>query len=429
MERILVRIRRSLSGTGIPSVRTAWQPEVVIAVALGILTLLGIGLMNLALHSQPQYVLLAEAFLQGKLHFLTQLPSGGYDAALMNGRYYWPLPPFPAVLLMPFVLLGYVVRAPFEQGYLQFLLVVAVVVLVYKIARRFDFAAVDAGVLAFAFVVGSMFLGVAFLPFYSYFAHVVATVALLAALLEYLGKRRWWLVGLCIGAALASRTTAGIAALFFIGDILLDRSHGWVERWRRAVEFLGPFLIVAALLALYNYLRFGNVLEAGYALQVMQNNALITARSYGLFSFRHLPGNLFYAFFSPPAPVFAGGSGPVLAFPFLAVNPWGMGIFFTSPYLLRMFSLRYRERWQKIAWITVALTALAVFLYYGVGWIQFGYRYALDFLPLVFVLFLSAYRSQIGALSRPLRWLIVLSGAFNLYLVAQFALWGAAQLH
>ena len=70
------------------------------------LALLGLvvmfGSLLLVRHEQ-QYVRLAESFLSGKLHLLVELPEHLHDTALYGGRYYWPLGPFPAVLLMPFV--------------------------------------------------------------------------------------------------------------------------------------------------------------------------------------------------------------------------------------------------------------------------------------------------------------------------------------
>ena len=61
----------------------------------------------------------------------------------------------------------------------------------------------------------------------------------------------------------------------------------------------------------------------------------------------------------------------------------GMSIFLTSPGLL----LALRADWRSRMTIALGLTALAVLipslLYYGGGWLQYGYRYALDSIPFV----------------------------------------------
>ena len=37
-------------------------------------------------------------------------------------------------------------------------------------------------------------------------------------------------------------------------------------------------------------------------------------------------------------------------------------------------------------WVAVLCTATCTLLYQNTGWVQFGYRFALDYLPLLFVL-------------------------------------------
>lgn len=53
---------------------------------------------NLTVSVDQQFSYLAESFLQGKTYFLAS-PAFGYDTVFFQGKYYWPLGPFPAVLL------------------------------------------------------------------------------------------------------------------------------------------------------------------------------------------------------------------------------------------------------------------------------------------------------------------------------------------
>jgi hypothetical protein len=64
--------------------------------------------------------------------------------------------------------------------------------------------------------------------------------------------------------------------------------------------------------------------------------------------------------------------------------------------------------------------SLPILFYYGIGWYQFGYRYSLDFLPLLFLLLIKAYRNKHSELSISFRVAILLSAFVNLYLLRAF---------
>lgn len=367
------------------------------------------------LHQQFSH--LASSFLEGKLYFIGQSGTSWLDTALFNGHYYWPLGPLPALLLIPFVYLSNLMGAFFLQGYLQNILVMGVFFLCFQIAKKSGFLKNDALYIAFAFVFASQFIGVALFPYGWYFAHVVTVFFLFLSLSEYLGKKRYWLIGLFMGLVTLTRLTAAIGIVFFLLEILFSSLR---DEWKMKIKKIGqliiPLIIAVLLLGLYNYLRFGNFLEQGYSFQTLYGAAEI-ARGLGLMNIIHLPGNLYYAFLSMPLPVFRDAVSHVLQFPFLRDNPWGMSIFITSPFLIYMFFLDYKDRISKMLWGTIGLIAVSVFLYYGIGWIQFGYRYALDFMPFLFLLFFKNYREKFGGLSRGIKFLIVISALFNLYLI------------
>jgi hypothetical protein len=178
-----------------------------------------------------------------------------------------------------------------------------------------------------------------------------------------------------------------------------------------------PYVFGVIIFLIYNFLRFGNILEQGYSYQTVLGGVL-KAREYGLFSLSHLPGNLYYFLIAPPMPVLKDGLSRVLKFPFLTYDPWGMGILYTSPYFIYLFFLKYKDRLSKLLWITVAVIALPIFLYYGVGVNQFGYRYSLDFLPYLFLLLIEVYKNEKGDLSTGFKAVIIVSSLTNIYLLA-----------
>ena len=107
----------------------------------------------------------------------------------------------------------------------------------------------------------------------------------------------------------------------------------------------------------------------------------------------------------------------MLKFPYVKANAWGMSIFVTSPYFLYLFRLKYDERVAKELLLSIAVVASLVFTYYGIGYIQFGYRYSLDFLPFLFFLLIRNYRKQNVELSPCFKKIVLGTSLTNLYLV------------
>jgi hypothetical protein len=161
----------------------------------------------------------------------------------------------------------------------------------------------------------------------------------------------------------------------------------------------------ALLFALwYNQVRFGNPFESGYG-EAALPEFLEARRQLGVFSVAHLSMNLEYFLFH------LGQS--ITTFPGFKPDGLGMSVFLTSPGLL----LAVRADWRRRETILLGLTALLVLvpslLYYGGGWWQFGYRYAVDAFPFVIVLCaMAAARHGIGWGWRAL---ILFGVAVNLY--------------
>jgi len=369
---------------------------------------------NLTVSADQQFSYLAESFLQGKTYLLA--PSAfGFDTVFFQGKYYWPLGPFPAVLLLPFVLVFRFFSFFFFQSYLHVFLVLGVFYLFFKIAKRIGYSPDDAAFLAFAFCFASAFLGVAIYSGSWYFAQVVAVFLMTLALLEYLGKKRLWIIGTLMGFAFVTRVTAGLNILFFVMGVAVEDTK--LRKKISAICALSfPVLVGLAALALYNHGRFGNWLEQGYSLQVL-DGAAARARSYGVMSLVHVPGNLFYFLLAGPLPVTFDNVSQVLKFPYVRANPWGMSLFITSPYFLYLFCLKYNDLISKQLLLSIAVVASCIFAYYGIGYIQFGYRYSLDFLPFLFFLLIRNYQNERPQLSPAFKKIILLTALTNCYLV------------
>lgn len=379
------------------------------------------GVLSLAPMGEQQFSYLAQSFLQGKLYFL-QAPGSWADTALFEGMHYWPLGPFPALLLMPFVFMSDALGIFFFQGYLLFPITVGVFILWYCIARTFSFSERDALLLALTFVFGSGYILAALFPWSWYFAHAVTVLFMSLALYEYFTRKRYALIGVLMAAVVMTRMTAGIGALFFMLAILFLSRKSWKEKRHELLVFCFPIFAAGLLLGAYNFARFGDFFEQGYALQLLAFEPLARAREYGIIALAHVPANLYYLFFALPLPVLRDGVSHVLSFPFLKPDPWGMSIGVTSPYLMVVFFRYYKSRLTHIALVSVLAIAIPLLLYYGVGYRQYGYRYALDFFPLLYLSFLIVSARTSPSLSQGMHRVLWGSVAVNGYLFFSFYL-------
>jgi hypothetical protein len=95
----------------------------------------------------------------------------------------------------------------------------------------------------------------------------------------------------------------------------------------------------------------------------------------------------------------------------VAINPHGLAIWFTTPLLLLLLWPRERGPFHRALWISAACVALPGLLYHNSGWFQFGHRFSLDYLPLLFALLAVGGRP----LGRVARGLIVAGIVVNLF--------------
>ena len=220
--------------------------------------------------------------------------------------------------------------------------------------------------------------------------HLVATILTFACLLELFGRQRAWLVGLVAGAAFLSRAPLAFAVPFYalmlmqpVRQVATEVAGGYVGqalvgvRWRAWALLALGFLPSILAFFLYNQVRFGNPFESGYALATLPP-FLEAQRAIGLFSVTHIPINLDYLLWHLPRLT----AEP----PFFRPDGLGMSVLLTSPGLF--FAIRADWRQPRAWWLLGATVAVLIptLLYYGGGWLQYGYRYFLDSVPFVMAL-------------------------------------------
>jgi hypothetical protein len=377
--------------------------------------------LNATVNGEQQFVFLAQSFLHGNLAFMEQPGASWADTTPHNGSYYWPLGPLPAVALMPFELLASSSSVIFYQGYLQPLLVLVLLWLVFRIARLTGYDAEDGAYLAFGFAFATAFLGVAMWPWSWQFSQVLTCVLVFGAIAETVGRRRPLVIGTLFALVLATRVTAALGMIWSLGEVL--RTTAARREKLRSIVVMGiPCLVALMLLLLYNHARFGDAFDQGYAKQIVPPH-YEAARAQGMFSLRHLPCNLYYLLLASPVAVRHDNISMMLTAPFVVANPWGMSIFLTSTCFLYLFGLRYPDATSRLLWLAVFVIALPILLYFGVGFRQFGYRYALDFAPFLYYLLLRNHRLQRGKLTPGFKAVLVISAIWNLYLFGAYFIW------
>jgi hypothetical protein len=240
-------------------------------------------------------------------------------------------------------------------------------------------------------------------------AHVVACALLFSYLLWGIDARRPVLAGAALGLAFLCRPTTALLALFFgIEALRRSRREGapepdpealWYRRlwtWLRGADlsvafrsvalFSLPILAIGAVAMALNEARFDDPFEFGHRyLQIKWRGRI---EKWGLFNYHYLGRNL--AVFLASLPWLTASA------PYVQISRHGLALWVTTPGLLLALWPKRTSPLLAALFVAAAPVALLNLMYQNSGWIQFGYRFALDYLPLLFVA-LALGRRRFGA--------------------------------
>jgi hypothetical protein len=327
---------------------------------------------------RPDIFYLSSAFLHGQVGLSAPPWAGANDVIPgMNGLDYVPFAPFPSIFFMPLMLFISPQTAHQYEPVINSILAAIDVGLVWAMARRLGVERrrdlVWLGLLL-GFSTAIWWVTVRGGVWHT--GHLIATMLTLLALIEAFGRRRPLIIGLLLGAAFLTRPPILFAGPFFAFVLTFDRSIR-TRVGRRAITRDWTWLVIGvapsiAFFFWFNWVRFGSPLDSGY-LEATLPPWLAAVRDQGLFSISHLPQNWDYFMLHTPT--------VIPEFPWIKPDGLGMSILITSPALL----LSLRADWRsKLSWglaATFVLVMIPVLLYYGGGWLQYGFRYALDAIP------------------------------------------------
>jgi hypothetical protein len=358
-------------------------------------------------------MILAERITEGRLD--SPDFAATVDSVAFDGRYYMAVGPLQPIAYLPFVVLTGL--RPISSYIVSAVIGGVAAFCGLPLARAFGPSGRTVWWLAAFTAFGTLLFYLSVFGNMYYLAQVEAFLALAVFLIEWAGRRRPGILGILLAVAFLARSTTILAAIPF-GLALVLAEFGWTPRlrpgWERAaLAFGAPIAASIVLYALYDWARFGSPLETGYGISQLTDPGLEARRAMGVFSLSQLPENVYLAFLKG----FEITGRP----PFLVPDPYGLSMLLVSPGLLMAISAGARLPDARVLWLATGLVAIPVFLYYGGGFIQYGFRYSLDFTPFLVALAAIGRRWQFGLIERVL---IVVSIASVSYGILWFAYLG-----
>lgn len=322
------------------------------------------------------------------------------EIASRSKKYYVSFPPFPAALFLPVV-------AAWGMRTNDILLTVLIAplgpMLLFLVLRRLS-ARGDARRtegedlwLTAMFGLGTVYYYASISGGVWYTAHVVATALCGLFVLASLEAAHPVLAGLALGAIALTRPQMGFVGIFFLYEAWRARRLNILTLARVGL----PVVLLGAVGAWFNWARFGSPSEFGHFFLNVRWTERI--QRYGLFHYAFLSRNLAAAFALTPK---------LLAKkPYVQVSWHGMSMLLTTPALLYLLWPRVRGGSHRALWISVAPIAILSLLYQNDGWVQFGFRFSIDYLFLLMMLLAIGGRPM----TRTMKVLIVVGIGVNLF--------------
>jgi hypothetical protein len=378
-----------MAGAVTPQATRRWEPALAFAIVLAVY----VAATPVTSQAYRHFVYMARAFLEGHVD-LRGLPDHYHDVVRVGGRVYPPFPPLPAVILMPVVALQ---GEAADQGRVgQVLAALAAAVFLAGLGRLRHAPAVRwFGAAALAF--GSVLWPSAAIGTTWFFAQEVVVLATALIVWELAGMARPVIVGALIVAAWLTRVSM-LPAVPVLAAMLWARHRGM----RPVAAFLAVNAAGILVYMWYNVLRFGDPFQTGYRLLSYATPNAVALSEGGFFSLKYLSMHLSTMFLQLPEWI----ARP----PFFKPSPWGMSLLLTSPVIIRLVATT-ADRRSWLGWGALILSiAVPMVFFFSNGWVQFGYRYSLDWWVFALVLVAAALRGR----PRPLDYsLLVLSIAVN----------------
>lgn len=360
------------------------------------------------------FVPLADAFLHGRLYLVENI-SWLNELIDINGKYYVIYPPMPAIFLLPQVAIsGLKANQTLASVFWGSLNVSLIFLLMRKLTHNRNLQVMMSFLIGF----GTIHWYLASIGKAWYFAHITSFFFLTFAIYETFGSKRPFLIGILLGVSFWCRLPTILSLPFF----LIMLSDKWLKKTvetslLKRIDFvpivkLGVGVGIFVLLNfIYNYFRFGTIYDLAYSIQAEREPWFYPK---GLFHISYIHHHLWVFFLKPP--VFT--SEP----PYVMPGFKGMSILITTPAFIYSVFSGIKNKLTLACWSAIIPVGLVAFLHGGVGWTQFGYRFAVDFYPFLLVLTVLGMESTLGINSR-MRWHHILLISLSIFVNLWGVLW------
>ncbi|MFT5357853.1 MAG: hypothetical protein ACI9KE_005090 [Polyangiales bacterium] len=319
-------------------------------------------------------------------------------------RWYVSFPPFPAAVIAPAVaVLGVDMPDRFYWALIAALGPAFLWLLFRRLreTRRSSRTWREDLALTLLFAFGSVFFYVAVQGTVWFAAHAVAVPLIALYVLYALDARAPLRAGLILGLCFLTRPTTALLCIFFGFEAMRtqrkatdpsetsDPDDSW---WRLGVDFVrgvdwkpaiklglkfsAPILVCGGVAMWMNAARFDDPFEFGHSfLQIRWRGRI---ERWGLFNYHYMAKNI---------GVF-GSSLPWLSIhsPYVQVSRHGLALWVTTPALLMALWPKKLNKLMVGLWCALIPVAILNLMYQNSGWAQFGYRFALDYMVLIFVI-------------------------------------------
>jgi hypothetical protein len=356
----------------------------------------------------PHFVYQAKAWLEGRTDLDPQVLPNLEDWAcvreiagqkvrcegrvLPSDRWYVSFPPLPALLMLPFVALhGYQFNDTSFTVFIGALAIALFCALLQLLSRTGESTRTSTENMCIALLLafGTVFFYCTIRGEVWFTAEILGVALTCLYVSCALRARRPAWAGFFYSMAVLTRTPLVFAGLFFLLESLCPGPEGRLVQlkglrfgFRSALRKLVPFALAAAPLSIiaatYNQIRFGSISEFGHKF-LYNNRVNADIDQFGLFNLNYLARNLDAAFFKLPQVSLS----PLR----LSYDPHGLSLLLTLPLLFFLLVPKLKPRLHWPLWLTVAACAVPGLLYQNTGYVQFGFRFSLDYTPYLLVLF------------------------------------------
>lgn len=349
----------------------------------------------LKLSQTPYYNYLLEAFSKNRLNL--DPIHGEYDLSNFNGKWYmyWGLS--PSLFILPFYLIWGInssdILYTLIAGIVNVFLFLKIIEVVDRYFHLNKLTFIKSFILInFALASPHFYLSLAGRIWHA--NQIIAITYLLLFLffyfkyLENLQKLKFLIISLIFFnlSWLARNTLITYAILFIYPLTILFKEKEKKLLVKSTLSIFIISLLAVIIFFAYNHLRFNNLLETGLTYQQSAARFRESTDSNNFFSINNISHNFYYYFLNPVT--FTTKS------PFVKFDPEGNSVFLVYPTLILLVLFLFKKRAMNIRlkyFLLVCLAVLivnlsALMLFFGTGWTQFGNRYFLDVIPILFIL-------------------------------------------